>query len=245
MASLDSTPTSGSSKSQVLLIPWDPTSPDHVQRMVQQRIACGWNEDAVEGWKGRQETGTLNLQWIVFEDSEPDRDAKLLKHTQTHPQEQEPLLDSAIFFGGQTRAIPSPQRKFIPVGHISLGRVPAAYEHLGLTNEEGAYWIGILYVSRALHGSGLGRKTMDTVENVATSEPLCAKILALNAINPNDPENEEKYKALGLTIPPFSNKEWYARRGYKIYNSEEKSFSKVDSTGKAWWWGAVFMKKHI
>ncbi|TVY44296.1 hypothetical protein LSUB1_G001334 [Lachnellula subtilissima] len=191
--------------SQVLLIPWDPTSPGHVERMVQQRIACGWSVEDVEGWRGRQEIGTLNLQWIVFEDSEPDRDAKLLEHTQTYPQEQEPLVDSAIFFGGKTRAVPSPQKRFISVGHISLGRVPAVYENLGVTNEEGAYWIGVLYVSRALHGSGLGRKTMDTVENLATSEPLCAKILALNAITTDDPETVEKYKALGLEIPKASD----------------------------------------
>ena len=45
---------------------------------------------------------------------------------------------------------------------------------------------------------------MDTIENLAISEPLCAKTLALNAINKDDPDTEEKYKALGLTIPPAS-----------------------------------------
>jgi len=45
---------------------------------------------------------------------------------------------------------------------------------------------------------------MDTIENLAISEPLCAKILVLNAINKEDPDMEEKYKALGLTIPPAS-----------------------------------------
>jgi hypothetical protein len=45
---------------------------------------------------------------------------------------------------------------------------------------------------------------MDTVENIAISEPLCAKTLALNAIDKVDPDREEKYKALGLTIPPAS-----------------------------------------
>lgn len=45
---------------------------------------------------------------------------------------------------------------------------------------------------------------MDTVENIAISEPLNAKILALNAINKFDLDREEKYKALGLTIPEVS-----------------------------------------
>ena len=65
MASVIPTPDIKSSKPQVLLIPWDPASPEHVQRMVQQRIACGWDQEAVEGWKAAQESGKLNLQWIV------------------------------------------------------------------------------------------------------------------------------------------------------------------------------------
>jgi GNAT superfamily N-acetyltransferase len=123
-----------------------------------------------------------------------------------YPEEKEPLVDSAITFGGKPRIIPSPQKSFIPVGHICLSRGPADYKTAGLVgNEEGLYWISNFYVSRALQGSGLGRAAMDTVENIAISEPLCAKTLAMNAINKDDPEREEKYKALGLTIPLASN----------------------------------------
>jgi GNAT superfamily N-acetyltransferase len=71
-------------------------------------------------------------------------------------------------------------------------------------NEEGVYVISNLYVSRALQGGGLGSAVLDTVEKLAVSEPLLAKTLALNAINKDDPEREEKYKALELTIPPVS-----------------------------------------
>jgi hypothetical protein len=53
------------SKSQVVLIPWDFASPEHIHRLVQQRIACGWDHEAVEGWKSAQESGKLNLQWVV------------------------------------------------------------------------------------------------------------------------------------------------------------------------------------
>ena len=45
---------------------------------------------------------------------------------------------------------------------------------------------------------------MDTVESIAISEPLNAKILGLNAINKVDEDREEKYKALGLVIPEVS-----------------------------------------
>jgi GNAT superfamily N-acetyltransferase len=141
----------------------------------------------------------------VLEDSDPEKDAQLLKHVEAYPKEQEPLVDSAISFGGESRTIPLPQRTFIPIGHICLGRGPTNYEAFGLAeNEEGLYWISYFYISRALQGSGLGRAAMDTIENLAISEPLCAKTLGLNAISKDDPEREEKYKALGLTIPPAS-----------------------------------------
>lgn len=65
MASVIPTSFIKSSKFQVLLIPWDPTSSEHVQRLVQQRITCGWDYEAVEGWKAAQGSGELNLQWIV------------------------------------------------------------------------------------------------------------------------------------------------------------------------------------
>jgi len=197
----------------------------------------------------------------VLENSDPEKDAKLLKHAEAYPLEQEPLLDSALSFGGKPRTIPLPQRTFVPVGHICLGSVLTEYERRGYAkNEEGLYWISNFYVSRALQGIGLGTAAMNTVENLAISEPLNAKILALNAINKIDPEREEKYKALGLVIPlvsvpglkvefandvKFSNQEWYERRGYRVYTNVESLFSKVDSTGKTWSWNAVFMKKEI
>ena len=132
-----------------------------------------------------------------------------------YPQEQDPLVDSATRFGGKARTIPSPQRTFIPVGHICLGSVSSDYEIAGFSkNEEGLYGISIFYVSRALQGSGLGRAAMDTVESLAISEPLCAKTLALNAINKDDPDREEKYKALGLTIPPASTSSRLRRNMY-------------------------------
>jgi GNAT superfamily N-acetyltransferase len=86
------------------------------------------------------------------------------------------------------------------LGHVSTQYIESGF----VENEEGLYWISNFYISRALQGSGLGRAAMDTVEQLAISEPLCAKILGLNAINKDDPGREEKYRALGITIPPAS-----------------------------------------
>lgn len=142
----------------------------------------------------------------VLEDSDPEKESRLNKHTSQFPSESEPLLDSAVSFGGKPRSIPlPPQRKFIPVGHICLGQVSDEYAALNYhANDEGAFWISNFYVSRAIQGCGLGTAAMDTAENMAVSEPLNARSLALNAINMVDLEREEKYKALGLSIPLVS-----------------------------------------
>ncbi|KAH8701915.1 hypothetical protein BGW36DRAFT_458730 [Talaromyces proteolyticus] len=236
-----------SSKSIVTLIPWDPASAEHVQRLVLQRIACGWNYEGVEGWRTIQETGEFNLQWVVLDDSDPDRDTKVLKHTQAFPEEEEPLIDSAVSFGGKSRSISSPKRSFTPVGHICLGRVPVEYEAAGYAkNENGVYWISNFYISKALQRSGLGKAAMDSIEKFAVSEPLYAKTLALNTVDDRgDPEREEKYKAHGMEIPPVSNQEWYERRNYQVYTHAEKLFSTVDLTGKTCHWNAVFLRKNI
>jgi hypothetical protein len=52
-------------KAKVTLIAWDPESPEHIERMVQQRIACGWKADYVEIWRDLQRKGKMALQWVV------------------------------------------------------------------------------------------------------------------------------------------------------------------------------------
>lgn len=55
------------SKAGIVLIPWDPESPEHIERLYQQRVACGWYEDLIESWRPRQRSGNIALQWIVRE----------------------------------------------------------------------------------------------------------------------------------------------------------------------------------
>ncbi|CZS91151.1 uncharacterized protein RCO7_01467 [Rhynchosporium graminicola] len=193
-----------SSKPEVQLVPWDFTSSEHVERLLEQRIACGWDSEAVEGWRIKQKSGAFNLQWIVISETDPERVAKLLKHTSAYPSEITSIPDTALSYGGKTRTISSPQHFFIPVGHICLGPVSAHYDDVKEPFPEGSYWISNFYVSRALQSTGLGRAAMDTVESIATSEPLNATVLGLNAINKIDIEREEKYEALGLPIPPVT-----------------------------------------
>ncbi|KAH7304887.1 hypothetical protein BKA65DRAFT_610885 [Rhexocercosporidium sp. MPI-PUGE-AT-0058] len=234
-----------SARPQVQLIPWDFTSREHVDRLIQQRIACGWDSESVESWRSKQESGNFNLQWIVLSDTNPEKEDKLLKHTSAYPSESTPLLDTAVSYGGKPRSIPLPQQSFVPVGHICLGPTPSHYDDVEEPFAEGSYWISNFYVSRALQSSGLGRAAMDTAERIATSEPLNARMLGLNAINKVDVNREEKYEALKLPIPPFSNQGWYESRGYVVYMDIPKAFSKTDSTGKVWFWDAVCLKRKI
>lgn len=47
-------------------IPWDPKSQRHVDRLIEQRIDCGWHEEKPAGaWKDAQLAGTKCIYWIV------------------------------------------------------------------------------------------------------------------------------------------------------------------------------------
>ncbi|KAK2016443.1 hypothetical protein LZ32DRAFT_601253 [Colletotrichum eremochloae] len=53
------------SATRVTLIPWDPESADHVTRMLDQRIECGWDSDMVPSWQAYQRSGFKCIYWIV------------------------------------------------------------------------------------------------------------------------------------------------------------------------------------
>jgi hypothetical protein len=200
----------GLSKAQIVLIPWDPDSPEHVERLYQQRIACGWNKQAVEGWRVLQRAGKIALQWVVsplFElsrdkqltplikvlsESDPLITTKLSIHTSAWPAESMPISDTAASLGGKPR-IPNLSRTFIPVGHISLdseNEDPNAADA-----SRGIYRISSFYISTALQSSGLGRAAMDEIERLAVSEPLNAKTLTLGTVANEYEGKKEKWDA--------------------------------------------------
>jgi len=49
----------------IRLIPWDPESLAHVERLRQQRIACGWKENLVKKWRSLHREGKVGMHWIV------------------------------------------------------------------------------------------------------------------------------------------------------------------------------------
>jgi len=227
---------------QIELIPWDPDCPAHVERMIEQRIACGWRSDEVELWQQQQRDGKVNIQWVVLADNHPNRSSDLEKHINTYPSEKTDLNDTATSLGGKARSS-RPEFKFLPVGHISLD---TEYPHSDYEpNTPGVYYIAKFYISRALQSSGLGRAAMDKVELSAISEPLNAKILALSTVFAKQKGRKEKLAALGRNLPDVEPEDWYSRRGYVVYKTIEKCWSEVDSTGHEWFWTAVYMRKDI
>jgi hypothetical protein len=54
---------------KIILIPWDPKSEAHIERMAKQRLACGWRYDEIPEWVGKQLRGTKSLFWMVSLDN--------------------------------------------------------------------------------------------------------------------------------------------------------------------------------
>ncbi|KAJ4044356.1 hypothetical protein NW763_011228 [Fusarium oxysporum] len=179
-------------KPTVTLIPWDPNSPEHVRRMVEQRIICGWQASTVPTeWRDGHINGTKCVYWIIFPQDEPQREKYLKMHTEAYPKETEELLDSSKTLLGKPR-VPT-HAKFLPVGHVALDTHVSDYaEKLELDfPKSDAYWVKSLYVSYRLQGLGVGGAAMKIAECVATEEPLNARHLLLDTVHQEDQANEE------------------------------------------------------
>ncbi|RDW75435.1 hypothetical protein BP6252_06577 [Coleophoma cylindrospora] len=192
---------SPTSKPLVTLIPWDPESPEHRERMYQQRVACGWNQEAVGGWTEAQLKGKMALHWVTLTDANEDKEAKLAAHTSKYPAELVPITDTALQLQGKPRT--PTHVSFIPVGHISLdSELEYSTDPRLVDVSNGVYHISSFYVSRALQSGGLGRATMDCLEDMATAEPLCAKVLTLRTMAKASSLDENRLKALGKPSAP-------------------------------------------
>ena len=81
-------------------------------------------------------------------------------------------------------------RRFVPVGHISLDAGTSDASELGINlPSEGVFGISTFFVTRALQGKGIGRAAMDAIESMATGEPLRARTLILTTVQKEDQLN--------------------------------------------------------
>ncbi|EOO03140.1 hypothetical protein UCRPA7_1377 [Phaeoacremonium minimum UCRPA7] len=198
MAVTDSKPSS-----KVTLIPWDYESEQHAERMVAQRIACGWRSDEVELWRDLGRKGIKEYYWI----------------------EASPIKDIASIEWLKPRE-PS-NAEFIPVGHIALDIREEENAHLGIT-DEGVVWVAGLYISWVLQGAGIGRAVMQAAEDRAASDILKAKVMVLDTMTTDQQMRpvfiEKVYTQRGLPAPVVSNQSWYEKQGYVVFKHQEAGY---------------------
>ncbi|KAI9148211.1 hypothetical protein HJFPF1_12038 [Paramyrothecium foliicola] len=234
-------------KPTVTLIPWDPESPEHIDRLVQQRLRCGWHYLRVhEQWRDAHLAGTKCIYWLAFPADEPRRESYHKMHIEQNPEETNELVDSSKTLLAQPCS--PTQAKFLPIGHIALDiHDPDYYKKLGIeVPEHGSYWIKSLYVSHALQGQGIGGAAMNIAERMITEEPLKAVHLLLDTMHKDD--QKEQLLAMGThgNAEKIPNQVWYERRGYRLIGMASNLYTDPDPvTGKVLPCRTVFLRKDI
>ncbi|KFY26911.1 hypothetical protein V491_01107, partial [Pseudogymnoascus sp. VKM F-3775] len=247
-------------KQTIALIPWDPESEEHRQRLYIQRIACGWKADKIDMWSTRQRNGLMSLHWIVLDPSDPKTAERLSSHVAKHPDEATPLEDSAVAVGGRPRDSSSSRslEPFMPIGHISIDTIASTPKPTLLLAdpENHRTHLSAFYISRAIQGGGLGTATMQAAEHMAVSV-LGAKVITLDTwdrrliIDDSKKEWREKFDYYGNgQVMTFDPQGWYQRMGYKVI----KEIEEFDGTsgyclkrpdGQAWCIPSVYMEKVV
>ncbi|KAH8173281.1 hypothetical protein LIA77_07536 [Sarocladium implicatum] len=235
---------------KVQLVPWDPCDAKQYQRMIDQRIACGWRSEEVPEWKAKALKGVKLLYWVKIEDCTADQEEILAPHLEEFPYEKEPLTDTATTIGGCDR---TPSRKsFFSIGHIALDVDPGFTKKFDLPLPDSAIWVKSLYISHPLQSLGLGRASMAAIEHLATLPPINATMLALDTIKSEMQLSEEmlsvSFEGTGRQRPaePKANEEWYRRQGYEVVKVVEAGYDWTHAeSGKTFPLTLVFMSKKL
>ncbi|KAI2640936.1 hypothetical protein GGS21DRAFT_502376 [Xylaria nigripes] len=213
----------------VILVPWDPDSPDHVERMRLQRIACGWDVEQVDHWREAQSAGEMGLHWVVLHPDHPKTTLRLDAHLAAFPNEVEALQDSSKMILGHPHKSESLMRSFHPVGHVAITTV-APKPELETSLANGILSLMTFYISTVLQNNGLGGAALRLCEKMAKEE-LGAKTLTLETIASDFNSNDNPLlMMLGLKPTVLSNQDWYSHYGYKVYRDNVTSvyFEKID-----------------
>ncbi|KAI8624804.1 hypothetical protein F5Y19DRAFT_303374 [Xylariaceae sp. FL1651] len=228
----------------IYLIPWDPDSQEHVDRMKLQRIACGWKVEKVDSWRSQQRDGQVGLHWVVLHPDHPDTPLRLEKHFVAYPDEVEPLLDTCKTILGRPRQ-PDPLAPFFfPIGHISLDSVTSEAE-LETDLSKGVLSLMNFFISAPLQSFGLGRAALEACEKMAKEEFNAKTITLMTIANEECQPDSPRRIAMKRPIPEVTNQDWYSRRGYKIYHRKEVGWVDVDATGKVWPVRSVCLRKDL
>lgn len=203
---------------QIQLIPSDLQSETHVERLILQRIACGWHEEYVRDlWCKQQKEGHKSLYWIVRLSpfhispnfSPKKQKAKIEKGPYTippnplahnHPQQSIPLANTP------KTSIPDIKNKlpssFVPIGHIALDLDGADAKGKLSDDLQNVFRISNFYISIAPQGLKLGSLAMDEIENLAMGKGRAALVLCTAAEEYSG--RTEKFRAMGKEMPVVS-----------------------------------------
>ncbi|KFY29155.1 hypothetical protein V493_02510 [Pseudogymnoascus sp. VKM F-4281 (FW-2241)] len=225
----EDTRTAWAEKPQVALIPWDPESPEHSERLYQQRVACTWKMDKIETWRKYQREGKMSIHWIVLLPSNPRTAAMLAQHVEKYPNESTAIYDSAVSIGGHQRDFSSSSSaSFIPVGHISIDTIASTVVPTRLLADpkERRLHISSFYVSNAIQGGGIGGAAMRAAERMA-AVVLGARVLTLDTVDKRvflpvaeggingGVDSYLKYRR--MEVPKFSVQSWYEKMDYEVF----------------------------
>ncbi|KAJ4151154.1 hypothetical protein LMH87_011869 [Akanthomyces muscarius] len=199
----------------IALIPWDPASDAHAERMTTQRHACGWDVDQVPYWQKKVAAGDKLLFWIVLS-GRGDEEELLAKHRAGSAAEIAPLRDTAARVGRTDRTPTADE--FLPIGHIALDEYPMRNVLFGLP--AATLWIKSFYISKAIQSGGLGRKAMEQAEAMAAAAPFHSAALALDTTHQAWQRRMTSQSLYGTDEPPAdapsirTNQAWYTRQDY-------------------------------
>ncbi|KAI0014457.1 hypothetical protein F4779DRAFT_559910 [Xylariaceae sp. FL0662B] len=231
---------------KIELFPWDHSSPEHVERMYDQRVACGWRADEVPSWIESAKKGGRIFYWIVFSDALPDREKIIRKHVAAYPKEASSLRDTAAEIRLAQRQ--PTMREFLPIGHVALDiHKPEEDAKFGLPFP-GTVWMHQLYISYVLQGGGFGAGTMSKIETLAAQEPMKATTMALDTLSKetqNDAEREKVMNMENLPPPVISKEEWYANQGYEAFKWQDDGYTWTPKEGINLALRIVYMKKTL
>ncbi|KAI0521505.1 hypothetical protein F5B22DRAFT_540679 [Xylaria bambusicola] len=244
MTTQDGTEKSARGPVPVYLIPWDPDSQEHVDRMKLQRIACGWKVDQVDGWRETQRKGQSGLHWVVLHPDHPESPSRLKSHLAAYPSEAQALPDTCKTILGRPHKPDPLVPRFHPVGHIALDSVTPEPE-LQTSLADGILSLMNFYISSALQNRGLGGAAMAYCEKMA-KEDFGAKAITLETIANSEcvPDSPRRI-ALKRPILAVTNEDWYTRHGYKVYAQRKVAWIDVDETGKEWPTGSSMLRKEL
>ncbi|KAL2827945.1 hypothetical protein BDW59DRAFT_53164 [Aspergillus cavernicola] len=199
------------------LTPINLTNPSEHEELLQQRIACGWDNtpEKIATWRKKQDAGLKSFFWITA----PSRDVP---------------LDGAT------------EQTLARVGHISLDAYADPVDWDVANDEKTNLVIQTFFILPKYRSGGIGGATMAMIEGMATKTPYGSpncEYITLSALSKKHYYDEVSGPYV-RTVMPICNQEWYEKRGYIVWKEEPKYEDTLPDNMKVVF-DAVYMRKKV